>query len=251
MSAASAFFVRESALFVPTGMGASPWSKKAHSGVSLGGLVAHVLDRIPSPAPMQTTRITIDILGAIPLEPISVITRIVREGRRVQLIEIDFEVEGKTWLRASALRLRTQDGPALCHPLTHPYPDDTAAARKGATWVESIAVVSDFLVPGPGACWVRFPCEVVAGELLSPLETVTMAAGFGSGIASMVSIREWTFANLDISLHLSRLPRSEWVLIDATSESAGNGIALSNTRLGDRDGMFGSAHQSIYLDRRG
>jgi len=248
---AGAFFVQEGDLFVPTGMGASPWSRKAHGGVSLGGLVAHVLDRIPSPAPMQTTRLTIDIFGAIPLEPVAPVTRILREGRRVQLIEIEFQIEAKTWLRASALRLRTQEGPSYTRPLTHPYPDETAKGRQAAGWVEAIPVISDFLVPGPGACWVRFPCEVVAGEALSPLETVTMAADFGSGIASMVPITEWTFANLDIALHLTRLPRSPWILIDATSESAGNAIAISNTRLGDRDGLFGSAHQSIFLDRRG
>ena len=67
MSSVGALFVKDGALFVPTGLGASPWQSKAHGGVALGGLVAHVLEQVPSPAPMQVVRITLDILGAIPL----------------------------------------------------------------------------------------------------------------------------------------------------------------------------------------
>ena len=56
--------------------------------------------------------------------------------------------------------------------------------------------------------------------------------------------------NLDISVDLSRLPCSDLLPIDGVSDSAGNGIALSNTRLGDRLGLFGMAHQSVFLERR-
>jgi hypothetical protein len=250
MTSLSAFFVREGALFVPTGTGASPWNRQAHGGVSLGGLVAHVVDRVPCPAPMQVTRITLDILGAIPLEPLSCATRIVREGRRVQLVEIDFLIEGKVWLRASALRLRKQESPAHTVALSHPFPDDLAPIQRNMDWFESISVVGDLQTPGPGACWVRFPIEVVKGDAISPLEAVSMASDFGSGISTPFAFKEWTYANLDISIHLSRLPCSDWLLIDGVSDSAGNGIALSNTRLGDRLGMFGMAHQSVFLERR-
>lgn len=103
---------------------------------------------------------------------------------------------------------------------------------------------------GPGAVWLRFPSAVVAGEVISPLQAAVMASDLGSGVSTMFAYADWTFANLDISLHLSRLPSSDWLLVDAASDTAGNGIVIANSRLGDAAGMFGTAHQSIFLERR-
>lgn len=250
MSKADAFFVKDGALFVPTGLGASPWQPQAHGGVSLGGLVAHVLEQVPCPSPMQVVRITLDILGAIPLEPLATTIRIVREGRRVQLVEIDFTVAGKVWLRASALRMRMQETPAHGVPMPHPYPDATSRVEGHTDWLEIVPVIGGFMQTGPGAVWLRFPVQVVDGSELSPLETALMASDLGSGVSTMFAFADWTYANLDITMYLSRLPQSEWLMVDATSDAAGNGIVIANSRLGDQHGMFGSAHQSIFLAPR-
>jgi len=78
-----------------------------------------------------------------------------------------------------------------------------------------------------------------------------MAADYGSGLSSYVDWRDWSYANVDISLHLTRMPEEEWIRVSAVTESAGNGIAIVDTRLSDQQGEFGHAHQTLFINPMG
>jgi len=253
MASEIAFYTRTGDVYEPTQLAVSPWNGRLQGGVALAGLTAHALGKTPSPVPMQTARMTLDILKMVPMGALTSSVRVIREGARLQLLEVELLADGRACLRATALRVRTASSPERVLAPTRLFPGGSLhdLTQRQSKWVETIGIEGEYTSPGPGARWVRFLCTVVAGEPRSPLESAAMLADFGSGIGPLVSPREWTFANVDISMHLTRLPRGDWLLIDATSESAGNGVGVSNTRLGDRDGMIGSAHQTIYLDPRG
>lgn len=246
----AAFYTCEGDRFVPTGVGVSPWNGHSQNGVALAGLVAHGIDAVASPVPMHTARLTIDIMGAVPMEPLVTATRVLREGKRIQLIELELRAGDRAWVRASAVRMRTESSPAQESPPTRSFPETPPRHGHNTSWLEMKDVEGDFNVPGPGARWVRFSAPVVAGLPLSPLERIAMLADFGSGSAPLLPIREWTLANIDISIHLARLPRGEWLLIDSASESAGNGVGITHSRLSDREGLVGRGHQTVFLDRR-
>lgn len=252
IDAPPAFYRREGDRYVPTGMGVSPWNGHSQNGLALAGLAAHVLEQIPAPVPMMTARLTIDIQGVVPMEPLTAALRILRSGQRVQTIEVELRAGDRTWLRATALRIRTQDTPQVATPLSRTVPtDDEARTPRPLTpWAQTIAREGDFLHPGPGAQWIRFCCTVVEGAPLSPLERLAMLADFGSGVGFLLSVRQWSMANVDIALHVTRLPRGPWLLVDAFSESAGNGFGLVHARIGDQDGMIGVAHQTTFLAPR-
>lgn len=245
-----AFYVREDHGFAPTGLGASIWDATAQGGVSLAGLIGHVIGTVPQPVPMLATRLTIDILGTVPLQPLFPVVRILREGRRLQLVEAELQAAGRTWVRASALRVRLEPTTPHVAALTQPLPEAAGIAITTTRLTDSVHLSGGLQTPGRGARWVRFIPQVVAGEPLTGLERMAMIADWAAAVAPLFSPREWTLANVDISLHLSRLPQDDWLLVDATSESAGNGIAIANGRLGDRHGMFGSSHQTVFLNRR-
>ena len=245
-----AFYVREGEGFTPTGLGASIWDATAQGGVSLAGLIGHLIGMVPQPVPMLVTRLTIDILGTVPLEPLFPQVRILREGRRLQLIEAELRAAGRTWVRSSALRVRLEETTPHIAPLTQRLPEDAGVSIPTTNLTDSLHLSGGLQTPGMGARWVRFIPQVVAGHPLSGLERMAMVADWAAAVAPLFSPREWTLANVDIALHLSRLPQDDWLLVDATSESAGNGIAIANGRLGDRNGMFGSSHQTVFLNRR-
>lgn len=244
-----AFFTRDGDRYLPTGLGASPWTGNTIGGVALAGLATHLMEALPARVPMHMARITIDILGAPPMEPLSGAAGIVRDGKRVQLLNAELSADGRTWVRASALRLRTEATPGQESPLACPFPVDRSALMRSdmaqSIWVDCVSAV-----PGRGARWVQMLYPVVAGTVLSPLERASMLSDFGSGISPLFPMREWSFANLDITLYLTRPPRGDWLLLDATSRSTGNGIGLAEGRLGDREGMIGHCTQTIFLTRR-
>jgi hypothetical protein len=236
----TAFYTREGSAYVPTGLGISPWNDRAQAGVAVAGLAVHLLEAVPDPVPMTTARLTIDILGAVPFQRLEPTVTIVREGKRVRMVEVELSAEGRAWVRARALRSRTADSPERRVPLTRPLPEQSNTSF-GSAWADMVRINGDFRKPGPGAAWVRMKARVLADEPLQPLVALAMAADFGSGVAPTVAMSEWTFANVDISIHLTRPPEGEWLLLDATSESAGNGVGLIHNRLGDQHGMIGMA----------
>ena len=246
---ALAFYTREGHRFVPTGLGISPWNPQAQMGVGLAGLVVAALDEVPSPVPMLTARLTIDILGAVPIDPLTASVRIVRDGRRIQMVEAELHAGGRAWVRATALRMRLGESPGRATLLTRPLPE-SSMANGLIPWVDVVRLQGSYDAPGPGACWMRMRAAVLAGEPLSALAGLAMIADFGSGIAPVVPLNAWKFANVDIALHLARPPRGDWLLLDAVADSAGNGIGIVHARLGDCDGMIGMTHQTTFLEPR-
>lgn len=243
-----AFLNRESDLFVPTGLGPSFWDPAKQGGAQICGLTAQLLNAIAVPVPMLPVRLTLDIYGAVPMVPLTARTRLLREGRRIQLAELELEADSRTWVRAALLRVRKEGEEAQLEPLTHPFPH--GAQGQARVLAESIRIIGSEAEPGPGAVWMRVITPMIAGEPIDPLACVAAAADWGTTVAPPASLNDWTYASLDLSIHLSRMPRSDWMLLDGTSEVAGNGTGVATLRIGDTEGMFGTAHQSVFLNRR-
>ncbi|MFC3172808.1 thioesterase family protein [Novosphingobium bradum] len=245
----SAFYSRDGERFVPTGLGVSPWNPKAQLGVALAGLVGQTIDAVPTITPMITARLTIDILGAIPLEPLTTEVRVLREGKRMQTLEVRLLTGDKPVVHATTLRLRQGSSPEAPPPLAHSLPG-AGADVDPQPWFDSVRLVGDYHTPGPGSTWTRFTAEVIAGEPLSPMARMAMIADYSAGTAPLLPLREWTLANLDIAVYMTREPVGDWLLVEAESEGTGTGIGISRGRIGDERGMFGTSLQTVFLDRR-
>ena len=98
--------------------------------------------------------------------------------------------------------------------------------------------------------WVKFDIEMAAGTPMSPLVRAAMLGDMGSAIGSSFPVRDWTFPNLDISIHFNRAPRGEWVLLESLTEGAGNGLAIVSSTFMDRDGVYARGHQTLFLEPR-
>jgi hypothetical protein len=107
-----------------------------------------------------------------------------------------------------------------------------------------------FRLPGPAAVWYRADRPIVDGAAISPLMRAAIAADFCNGTAAVLDFREWTFINGDLTLSLTREPVGDWILLDAETWAGPDSIALSMARLGDREGYFGRAIQSVLLEKR-
>ena len=246
------FYQANEAGFVSTRLATGPWDKRYQNGVSLAGLVAYLVESHPSLVPMGTARLVIDLLKPTPMGDVVPRVRELRGGKRLQLLEIELLHEGEVTLKASALRVRLGECPESEHA---PYAEPAANLESFnirsiySHVVESRLEYGGLEEIGPGVTWIRFHGDIVQGVPISPFVQLAMAADFGSGLSAYVDWREWTFANVDISLHLTRQPRGPWVRIAARTDSAGNGIAVVDATLSDLDGDIGHAHQTLFLDR--
>jgi acyl-CoA thioesterase len=247
-------FDKVDSAFVPTALATGPWDKRMQSGVVINALVAHAVEQTPSLVPMVTSRLVTDILKPAWMAPVHSRVEVIREGTRLQLLQVELLQNDVPIVRASALRVRMAECPATPFPVHAVAPEGLPSLNRRRSAMNAInetrLEAGGLDVIGPGLVWSRVRGEIIPGTPISPFVHTAMAADMGSGTSSYVDWHDWTYANVDISLHLMRMPQGEWVRVDAITESAGNGLAVVDTRLADEHGEFGHAHQTLFLDRR-
>src|SRR5690349_14379468 len=69
--------------FAPTELSRGPWDANAQHGGAPAALIARALERVESAVPMDVVRITYEFLRPVPLTPLDLRTRVLRDGKRV------------------------------------------------------------------------------------------------------------------------------------------------------------------------
>ena len=256
----SAIYVPNGDRYVPTELARGPWDPRAQHGGAPSALLAREVER---EAPdLGVVRLTLEFLRPIPLEPLSVSTRVVRPGRRVRLIESTIEAGGQAVCRALGLAIARPEGtapsvPAASEALPPPHdvePSPSPPGLKpmfGGDGVDLRFVRGDFAEPGPAAAWVRLRVPVVEGEEPTPLQRVGAAADFGNGVSAVLDWNEHVFINPDLTFYLARPPRGEWVGLDSRTVVETDGVGLATSELHDADGSIGYAAQALLVGPRG
>jgi hypothetical protein len=112
-------------------------------------------------------------------------------------------------------------------------------------------VAGGFLEPGPATAWLRMRQPLVAGEEPTPLQRLLVAADVGNGISAALDFRRFLFINVDLTVHLERMPKGEWIGVDAATLPRPNGIGTAESTLFDVDnGRIGRALQTLLVSER-
>jgi hypothetical protein len=248
-------YERQGSLFHPSPLVRGPWNPEHQGGMQLAGLLAHLIESTPMPAPMLAARMTVDILRPTPVQPLEARVNVIRDGRNVQMLEASLCADNIVTVRASALRSRTVESPQTSGM---DFPDEPPAAAAPFLSSRSLLghiadtrlITGGLEHEGPGSMWCAFDGEIVRGVPITPFVQAMMVADMGSGLSSFVDWRAWSFANLDITLYLLRMPEGRWLKLDAVSLSAGNGVAVVDGQIADRRGPVGRTHQTLFLQPR-
>ncbi|HVV40035.1 MAG TPA: thioesterase family protein [Nitrobacter sp.] len=239
---------------------AGPWSPTMQHGSAPGSLVTWAAEQIATAVPMQIARVTIDLMRPVPVAPLTFETDVLREGRKIQLCEVRLRADGVLVVRATVLKIRRdrQALPAGIADVSVTLPGPAASRLIEAKFSSSPftgavamrAARGDFGVPGPGAIWYRVERPMVDGAAVSQAMRAVVAADFCNGTSAALDFRQWTFLNADLTVSLAREPVGEWILLDAETTIGPDGAGLAMARLGDVNGYFGRAAQSLVIERR-
>jgi len=263
LAVAEAFYERDdSGGFVATELTRGPWDPGAQHAGPPSGLLGREIERVSGGEGFQVGRVTFEILGPVPIGPVRVEAEIVRPGRSVQMIEASLSAGDEVAMRARAWRLRTHpieipDG-VTTTPQAPPGPEqgdvpeffETGQSVGYHTAMELRSVGGGFLEPGPATVWMRMGCGLVAGEEPTPLQRTLVAADVGNGISAVLDWRRYVFINVDLSVHLERLPEGEWVCVDAVTLPQPSGVGTAESVLSDERGRIGRAVQALLIAER-
>jgi hypothetical protein len=243
--------------FVATEAALSPWSDQTLHGGPPAMLLAREIESLPSDVTMFVGRLTIELLRPVGRVPLAVTSRMVRPGRKVQLVEASLWSGELEVARCTALRMRTSsvDVPQTEDALPHPGPESLGAWsgnwRAGSAYHLLGVEVRGAEVDRPtGWAWFRLKLPLVPGEEPSGLLRVCAAADFPNGISYVVDPRRTTFLNPDVTVSIHRHPVDEWVLVDARTWLEPHGTGLAEGALYDRRGRIGRSVQTLLVEPR-
>ena len=257
-----AFYERDGDGFRATELTRGPWDPGSQHAGPPTALIGRQVEALDDADDFQVGRLTFEILRPVPIGPVEIEARVVRPGRRVQLVEASLGDGGQELIRARGWRIRTGslDLPAELTDQGGPPPgpehgSDSEFFRTGEdtgyhTAMEWRALSGGFLEPGPARFWMRQLVPLVAGEEPSPLQRTLVIADVGNGISAVLDPREFLFINVDLTVHLERMPEGEWICVDAVTRPRPNGIGSSESELADCRGRIGRGVQTLLFAER-
>ncbi len=263
---------RVAALFTPVGDGAfeadpstrGPWDEAMMHGGPPAALLARAVEGTEPGSELVVTRLTIELLGGVPIGPVSVATSLAKPGRRFQIVDAILRAGDRPACLARAVRIRRADFPgATAAPpgyggdrLPPPESCDPMApwvqAERGMFYPDATEIrhVRGERGCGHVAAWIRLRGDMLPGEPPSPLARTAAAADFANGVSAGLSFRDWLFVNTELSIHLYREPAGDWIGLDARTATDASGAGLSTATLHDLGGPFGVCAQSLFVEPR-
>jgi Thioesterase-like superfamily len=111
-------FTAENGRFIPTEHARGPWDPRALHGGAPAALVTSAFERMEPGSELGIARLGFELLQPIPMAPLTLNTRMVRTGRRVQELAGELLAGEEIVCRASALRVQAvpQDLPPQSAP---------------------------------------------------------------------------------------------------------------------------------------
>jgi hypothetical protein len=97
---------------------------------------------------------------------------------------------------------------------------------------------------------MRLRLPLLPGQALTPLARLAATADFGNGVGAALPFDRFLFINADLSVHLWRQPRGEWIGLDAETVIEPGGMGLAQSVLHDEDGAVGRAFQTLVVQPR-
>jgi len=240
----AAFFTRTSQGYLATPAARSPWNHQRVHGRVVSGLLACALEAEFGDPQFMPARVTTDLYRLPEYAPITIETRLVRDGRRIRVVDAEFFSGGVSAARATCQFLRrSAPSPGRVWsppPWNAPRPDDLPPPEPPARGPIGVNLPIPNEGFGPNRRWFKERLALIEGEVITPFVRVAMSADMTSGIANAAQDGVG-YINSDVTLYLHRPPRAEWIGYETVDHGATDGVAVGSCRLYDLEGHIGAA----------
>ena len=239
---------------------AGPWGPDSQHGSPPAALMARAIERLDTGSDRVIGRFTMDLLGPVPVGPLSVEAAVTRPGRNVELCEATLydDARGRAVARAAAWRFPASgEGPRPdAVPLPH-APDDGVPHDRPPSWsggyLDAVTwrwVKGAVTEPGPAVVWMRPDVSLVEGEAMSPVQRLLSCVDSASGVSAELDPADWGFLNTELTVHVLRPPVGEWVCLDAGTTLGSGSVGVATSTVYDERGLVARTTQALLVARR-
>ena len=235
----------------------SNWDTEIQHGSPPLALMIKAIEELAA-SPLRIGRLTLDILGAIPVAPVRVRAWAVRPGARIALLCAELTAVGSerpvarvtAWLLATShtgdvasdRHLPLREGEAM--PVPHAWPGAPG-------YLETVRWRQQVTTGGASAeAWLSPLVPLVDDEPVTDVQRLAMVVDSANGVGAALDPDEFVFMNTDTTVHLHRVPSGTDFALRARASIGPDGIGVTTADLFDRQGFIGTAAQTLLVLRR-
>jgi len=233
-----------------------PWGPSTQHLGPPSALLARAMELLPASVPMLLARVTVEILGPVPVAELTVAAAVDRPGRSVELLSAELSAGGRVAARARAWRIIRSDTSAVAADIDEQLtpPSSGRVLTRPDNWgpgyldvMEWRSLAGSFAEAGPATVWARQTMPLVGDEEPTGLQRLLTVADSGNGVSNLLDPRKWLFINADLTVHVYREPVGEWIALDAATAIGPDGIGTAASVLHDLTGPVGRGAQALLV----
>lgn len=239
----------------------SNWDPQIQHGSPPLALLTRAIEDLAEGTGLRVGRLTLDILGAIPVTTVHVRSWVERPGSRISLMAAEMLVDRPDGTRRAVARVTawllapsdTADAVTDRHPpLIEGEASTVAHAWEGAPgYLEAVSWRRQQDQDGAAVAWLSPLVPLVDSEPTTALQRLAMVVDSANGIGAALDPQRFLFMNTDTAVHLHRLPEGQDFAVRARGSIGPDGIGVTTAELFDRNGFIGTSAQTLLVQRLG
>jgi hypothetical protein len=220
-----------------------------------------LIEELARDSGMRIGRLTLDILGAIPVAPVRARTWVERPGARISMMAAEMLAPGpgggeRAVARVTAWLLATSDTADAATdrylPLVEGDFAEVAHEWDGATgYLETVNWRTQRAADnGASVVWLSPLVPLVDSEPTTDLQRLAMVVDCANGAGAALDPDKFVFMNTDTAVHVHRLPDGNDFALRARGSIGPDGIGVTTAEIFDRQGFIGTVAQTLFVQRR-
>jgi Thioesterase-like superfamily len=239
----------------------SNWDPEIQHGSPPLALMTKLIEELAVDSGLRVGRLTLDILGAIPVTTVRARAWVERPGSRISIMAAEMlaqRPEGgeRAVARVTAWLLAISDTadavtvryPPLVEGDSAPVPHSWADAKG---YLETVRWRKQHVPEGKTpVAWLSPLVPVVDSEPVTDLQRLAMVADSVNGVGAALDPDKFVFMNTDTVVHVHRLPEGNDFGLRARGSIGPDGVGVTTADIFDRQGFIGTVAQTLLVQRR-
>lgn len=241
-------------LFESTAATRSNWTPEIQHGSPPLALLTMLVEQLLEGSPLRIGRVSLEILGAIPVAPVKARAWVERPGKRISMLAAEM-IADRPVAKVTAWALATSDTRDAVTDRYPPLVEHAPAELPDYWWnAPGYLEVMDWRPQDNSddarVFWVTPQVQLIEGEEPTLLQNLMMVVDSANGVGSMLDTDRFVFMNTDTVIHLHRLPTGRDIGLRARASVGPDGIGVTNGEVFDRDGFVGTTAQTLLIQRQ-
>ena len=248
-------------LFESTDGTRSNWDPEIQHGSPPLALMTKLIEELAAESGLRVGRLTLDILGAIPVAVVKVRAWVERPGKRISMMMAEMSAArsdgaDRVVARVTAWLLAPGDTADVATDRYPPLVEGEAIAVPHS-WVGAkgyLETVTWRRQPETGetgnVVWISPLVALMDSESTTALQRLAMVVDSANGAGAALDPEQFMFMNTDTVVHLHRLPVGEDFALRARGSIGPDAIGVTTAELFDRQGFIGTCAQTLLIQRR-